>query len=112
MFDELKKRWRLEEEQRKLEQERRRALLLSRAPQLLEPFGVTRAVLFGSLAQARGTARSDVDLFVTPLPAGRYWELKHTLEQAFELPVELYTQDDDPDFVGKVIQRGETIYEA
>ncbi len=112
MFDKLKERWRLEEQQERLDHAKRKAQVLSCAPKVFKAYGISKAILFGSLAENRSNQQSDVDLLVMPLPAKRYWDFKHELEQTLKLPVELYTQDDEPGFVDKIIKRGEIIYEA
>jgi len=70
---------------------------------------VGRAYLFGSIAEGRAHAHSDVDLLVMDVPAATYWDLRHDLEQALGRPLDLLTQDDDPVLVGKIIARGELI---
>jgi predicted nucleotidyltransferase len=44
------------------------------ATELASQFGVTRVVVFGSLARGRAGPGSDVDLLVDGLPPDRYWE--------------------------------------
>jgi len=46
------------------------------------------------------------------LPPERYWAFRQALEQALKRPVDIYTPDDDPRLVEKVLKRGEVIYEA
>jgi predicted nucleotidyltransferase len=90
----------------------RKALVCSRAPAVFHRFGIRQAILFGSLQDGRSSARSDVDLLVMPLPPERYWAFRHALEQALERSVDIYTQDDDPRLLERVLKRGELIYEA
>lgn len=71
---------------------------------------MTRAYLFGSIAEGRVGAQSDVDLLVLGVCAAAYWNLRRDLEQALGRPLDLFTQDDDPVFVAKIIARGQVIY--
>ena len=111
-FDQLRQRWRSKAERRALMHQARKALVCSQALPVFRLFGIRQAILFGSLQDGRSTTRSDVDLLVMPLPPERYWEFRHALEQALKLPVDIYTQDDDPYLVAKVLERGEVIYDA
>ena len=47
-----------------------------------------------------------------PLKNRQYWDFRHELEEAVDLPIDLYTDSDDPILVEKIISRGETIYEV
>ena len=53
---------------------------------------------------------SDIDLYVCGLAEDQYWNFRHDLEEAVELPIDLYTDGDDPIFIEKIIARGEKIY--
>jgi hypothetical protein len=46
-----------------------------------------------------------------PLRNSRYWDFRYELEGAVDLPIDLYTDLDDPIIVEKIISRGETLYE-
>ncbi len=69
-------------------------------------------MLFGSVAEGKSSARSDIDLMVMLLKGEHYWDFKHALEEALGYPVDLHTQDDDPVFVEKILSHGEVVYEA
>jgi hypothetical protein len=47
-----------------------------------------------------------------PLASKQYWHFRHELEKTLEFPVDVYTETDDPVFVEKIIERGETIYDV
>lgn len=111
-FDQLKRRWRAKAERQALLHQARKALVCSRAPAVCKRFGIRQAILFGTLQGGRSSAYSDVDLLVMPLPPERYWAFRQALEQALQLPVDVYTPDDDPRLIEKVLKRGELIYEA
>jgi len=78
----------------------------------LERYGVQKVVLFGSVAEGRCGPRSDVDLLVQPVSNEHYWGLRRDLEDALGVPLDLYTDRDDPEFVKKIVARGEVVYEA
>lgn len=87
-----------------------RARLLERGRPVIERYGVRRVVLFGSVRAGQSTDRSDIDLLVLPLRADCYWSFRHDLEEAVEARVDVYTQDDDPAFVDRMMERGETVF--
>ena len=109
-FEKLKKRWRDEDLERQRQAAARKAAL-TRAKRVFESFSVRRAVLFGSAAAGGSAARSDIDLLVWPLSAADYWPFKHALEEATGYPCDVYTKDNDPVFVTKVLGRGEVVFE-
>ncbi|AUB80345.1 nucleotidyltransferase family protein [Candidatus Thiodictyon syntrophicum] len=108
-FSKLKARWAREQAETSAESSRLRDQVSREVPPILRRYGVGRAYLFGSIAEGRAHARSDVDLLVMDVPAAIYWDLRHDLEQALGRPLDLLTQDDDPVLVGKIIARGELI---
>ena len=108
-FSKLKARWAREQAGTRAESSRLRDQVRREVPPILHRYGVTRAYLFGSVAEGRARAHSDVDLLVMDVTAATYWNLRHDLEQALRRPLDLLTQDDDPVLVGKIIARGELI---
>jgi predicted nucleotidyltransferase len=51
-------------------------------------------------------------LFVQPITPENFWELNRDLEDALNLPVDLYTDTDEKAFIAKIITRGKVIYDA
>lgn len=84
--------------------------VLEVVPPIVARHGAAAAYLFGSVSAGSAHASSDVDLVVLGIGPADYWELRHELEHALDRPVDLHTQDDDPVFVTKAIDRGEQIY--
>ena len=111
-FEKLKQRWRAETDARRARSDHLRGIVRERCVSVFERFGVQKAVIFGSVAQGRVGARSDVDLLVLPLKNDVYWEFMHELEDVLERPVDLYTDRDDPAWVRKILERGEVVYDA
>lgn len=104
-------------QQRKAAQRLQRAqklkqMLRTAGRALFTKYRIQKVVVFGSVADNRCDAGSDLDVLVLPLPAASYWDFRHELEEALGLPLDLYTQDDDPRFLEKVLARGEIIYEV
>jgi predicted nucleotidyltransferase len=89
-----------------------KSALLEKGPPVFQKFGIRKVVLFGSVQRGRSTPSSDIDILVMPLNGERYWDFKHEIEEALDLPVDVHTPSDDPVFVEKLMQRGETIYES
>lgn len=111
-FEKVKARRTREREAAAARGGRVRTRLVERGRPVFERYGVDRVVLFGSVREGCSTEGSDVDLLVMPLAAEQYWSFRHDLEEALEVSVDLYTEDDDRDFVRKILERGETIYEV
>lgn len=111
-FDKFKAAYAAKRKQQQCNHQQRKAVVIERAKPVFERFGIRQAVLFGSLAQGHSSRHSDVDLLVMPLAATQYWEFRRALEEALKLPVDIYTQDDESQFVAKVLARGEVIYDA
>lgn len=109
-FSKLKARWAREREEARNEADRIAAQVSLAAVPVLKSHGVTRAWIFGSVAEGRASVRSDVDLLVLGIGAAAYWDLRRDLEQALARPLDLFTQDDDPVFVAKIMARGQLIY--
>jgi predicted nucleotidyltransferase len=110
-FEKLKKRRAVEREKRKIRSERFKSLLLERGLAVLKKFGIRRVIVFGSVADGLCDDMSDLDILVMPLRNSRYWDFRYELEEAVDLPIDLYTDLDDPIIVEKIISRGETLYE-
>ena len=110
-FENLKARWRYQKEQRRERARRIKQTLLEKGPAVFVAYGVNRAILFGSVLEDNAEEGSDIDILVSPLPARQYWRFIADLEEALEHPVDVFTQDDDPEFVRKIVERGEIVYE-
>jgi uncharacterized protein len=109
-FDKLKQRWVDEAKRRSERADVAKRRLLQRGVPLFKKYDIGAAYLFGSVAAGRCTDRSDVDLYVSGLPNHRYWIFRHELEETVQLPIDLYSDSDDPRFVKKIVERGEKIY--
>jgi len=110
-YKKLQKRWRED----KLRRQRRSAELKSaikrKGPTVFRRYAIQKAILFGSVLDERCDNHSDIDLLVTPLASEEYGALRRDLESAFSAPVDLHTDRDDPQFVSKIKERGEIIFE-
>lgn len=111
-FEKLKHRRAAIRRERRIRSERVKSLLLERGISVFEKYGISKVVVFGSVADGFSDELSDIDILVLPLKNNQYWDLRHELEEAVDLPIDLYTDLDDEDFVDKILVRGETIYEV
>jgi predicted nucleotidyltransferase len=87
-------------------------LLLERGIALFIKFDIRKVIVFGSVADGICGEMSDLDILAMPLKNSLFWEFRYELEEAVNLPIDLYTDLDDPILVEKIISRGETIYEV
>ena len=111
-FQKLKERRTAERKNRKIRSERVKSLLLEQGLYVFKKFGIRKVIVFGSVADGVCSEKSDIDVLVMPLKNRQYWDFRHELEEAVDLPIDLYTDSDDPILVEKIISRGETIYEV
>ena len=88
-----------------------REMLLKKGKAIFNKYSIRKAIIFGSLVEHRFGRRSDIDLYVEPLPNENYWDFEHELEEALGFPIDLYTDKDDKHFIHKILSRGEVIHE-
>ena len=110
-FEKLKAKRAAQRDALRARSERVKSMLLQRGTKVFQKYGVRKAIVFGSVASGFSRETSDIDILVMPLENSRYWDFRHELEDAVELPIDLYTDSDDPDFVEKIKSRGEILYE-
>jgi predicted nucleotidyltransferase len=111
-FEKLKKRRAVERERRKIRSELLKSLLLERGIAVFKKYSICKVIVFGSVADGVCGDMSDLDILVMPLENSRYWDFRYELEEAVDLPIDLYTDLDDPSLVEKITSRGETLYEV
>jgi predicted nucleotidyltransferase len=109
-FGKLRARWLREQEQQQRLSWELAARVGTVVPPVLKGYDVSRAYVFGSVAEGRAGTASDVDLLVLGAKATDYWDLRRDLEHALGRPLDLFTQDDDPVLVAKIMARGKLIY--
>jgi predicted nucleotidyltransferase len=111
-FSKLKERWRTEQADRARRSIELRRLVDERAIPVFRRYGACKVYLFGSVAAGTAGPRSDIDMLAMPVAAEAFWRLRRDLEAALGQRLDLYTQRDDPEFVRKIMERGELIYEV
>ena len=110
-FEKLKHKWSKERELRITESTKRKDRLHDQGENVFKKYGVTKAVIFGSVADGKGGRDSDIDLFVQPLTSEKFWDFRRELENEVGFTIDLYTGQDDPKFVSKILSRGTVVYE-
>ncbi len=112
VFSQLKKRWnkQLSEQQNRASQ--RRSALIDNGTAIFKKYSIKKAFLFGSVLEKRCTINSDIDILIIPLNEADYWKIRFDLEEAIGFPIDVYSQSDDPQFIKKIMERGEVIYET
>ncbi len=111
-YSKLKKRWQKESEESHLLSKELRQKILIHGKKIFLDYNIQRVVLFGSVAQNRANAKSDIDLVVFGLAKNKYWHFKQDIEEATGRIVDVYTDQDDKVFVEKQLARGEIVYDA
>ena len=112
IFEEFINRRAVERQKRKNRSERIKSLVLERGRTVFKKYGICKVVVFGSVANGLYGEKSDIDILVMPLKNSQFWDFRFELEEAVDLPIDLYTDLDDPIFVEKIISRGEIIYDV
>ena len=80
---------------------------LSKAVKILKDSACTELFLFGSQANGKATAFSDVDLGVRGLPSQCFFSLHFDLERALNMKVDLVDFDYQKDFYELLKKHGE-----
>ncbi len=112
IFNKLKKSWGTKiAEQQKMALQRRSALLKN-GPEIFQKYSIKKVFLFGSVLEKKCSTDSDIDILLTSLNESDYWKIRAELEKAVGFHVDVYSQSDDPQFIKKIMERGELIYEA
>jgi predicted nucleotidyltransferase len=93
-FEKFKKRRAAELARRKIRSDRVKLLLLERGLSVFSKFGVSKVIVFGSVADGVCSEMSDTDILVMPLKNNQYWDFRYELEEAVDLPIDLYTDLD------------------
>lgn len=109
-FKNLKQRWAREAMEQSCRADVFKRQLIEKGTPVFRRYNIQQAYLFGSVTVGRCQENSDIDLYVSKLQVERYWEFRHELEEAVQLPIDLYTDSDDHVFVQKIVERGEKIY--
>lgn len=110
MYEKLKHRWAREKLEKKARSAGFKRQLLENGIPVFKEYNVQTVYLFGSVVVGGSRHTSDIDLYVSGLAENQYWNFRHDLEEAVQLPIDLYTDGDDPGFIEKIIARGELIY--
>ena len=109
--------WKKEWESERQRVERRRHQAIAEAERLanilVDEYGVTRVILFGSATGSRDfTESSDIDIAVEGLAKERFFEVTGRLLDASGFVVDLKAIEDLEPFVLTRVYRGTTLYEA
>ncbi len=110
-YDKLQQKWLFNKHKMKTQAEEMMATVIIKGRPVFKKYGFNKVILFGSISEGISSRNSDIDMLVIPLLKDQYWQCQHELEQIIEFPIDLYTQDDDPKFVDKILKRGKVIYE-
>jgi len=78
-----------------------KSLILSKGQPVFIKYNIQRVFLFGSIIEGRMKKGSDIDMLVIPLSKKDYWDFQFELEQVTNCSIDLYTQNDDSNFVKK-----------
>jgi predicted nucleotidyltransferase len=111
-FEKLKAKWQRDKELNIHRASAIKALLKDQCLPVYKNSGVQRVIIFGSILNNKFNKQSDIDIYVEPLNCQKYWDFQHDLEDILNLNIDLHTNNDEPSFVKKIIERGEVIYEA
>ena len=109
-FDKLKQRWARDISGQIARSAAFKGQLIEKGTPVFKKYNIQVAYLFGSVVAGRSRLDSDIDLYVSALPVEQYWQFRHELEEAVQLPIDLYTDSDEDTFIQKITERGEKLY--
>lgn len=109
-YEKLKQRWSNEKSEQQARAVGFKKQLLENGTPIFKRYNLQVVYLFGSVVSGKSREGSDIDLYVSNLPVDRYWRFRRELEEAVQLPIDLYTDSDDIAFVKKIKERGEKVY--
>lgn len=66
-FTKLKEKWQKNHRFKIVESQKRKTELQTKAEPIFKKYNISKAILFGSVAEGRCNPESDIDLYVTPL---------------------------------------------
>ena len=72
---------------------------------------ISKVIIFGSFLSDNFNFNSDIDLYIENIPVEEYYNVRRKLEECIKLDVDLYTQTDNNNFIEKIKNRGEVLYE-
>jgi uncharacterized protein len=91
--------------------QRLQAALPAVVQRLVSEFGVTKVVLFGSLARGEAGLESDVDLLAEGLPAARLFEAMAMLSRELDADVDLVPSEAArPSVLERAISEGQVLH--
>lgn len=111
-FEKFKERRAAGLKARKNRAEKRKELILKKGQPLFKKYGIRKVIVFGSVAKGLCSESSDLDIIVMPLDNKKYWDFRFELEETLGLPIDLYTENDNPEIIHKAISNGEILYEV
>jgi predicted nucleotidyltransferase len=53
--------------------------------------GICKVIVFGSVADGVCREMFDLDILIMPLENSQYWDFRYDLEEAVDLPIDLYS---------------------
>ncbi len=83
---------------------------LRRAVELLRSYGARKVLLFGSSVHAPDRAR-DLDLAVEGIPLGRILDASAGLMDILDIPFDLVSREENPDFFKIIHKRAKVLYD-
>ncbi len=108
----LFERWEQQGKERVLRSLRTQELIALKAIPVFEKYRIKKVVLFGSVLENRMYEGSDIDLLVDYVPPEQFWAFHNNLEEVLNMPVDIYTMNDNRQFTSKILRRGRVIYEV
>ncbi|MDI3548438.1 MAG: uncharacterized protein PWR10_2090 [Halanaerobiales bacterium] len=72
---------------------------------------IKKIIIFGSYLNDRFNKNSDLDLYIEEITGEDFYNIKRILEDKLEIDVDIYTQTDSQEFIDKIKERGEILYE-
>jgi predicted nucleotidyltransferase len=78
---------------------------VNRAAEILKDAGCHECFIFGSIAEGRSTAESDIDIAIRGLPPEKFFAVYGQLSRQVPLEIDLVDLDDGSRFSQKLVSR-------
>jgi len=84
--------------------------ILSEGRAVFEKYKVDKVILFGSLFSIDLGNAAEVAALAIPLTKKEFWTFRQEIGILAGCPVDVFCQDDDPNFLTEALEKGELIY--
>jgi|APSaa5957512622_1039677.scaffolds.fasta_scaffold90347_2 predicted nucleotidyltransferase len=79
--------------------------------EIFQKYKIEKVSAFGSVYSSKLQSTAEVAVLAVPLEVDEFWSFRQDMGVVAGCPVDVFSQDDEPDFLLKVQEQGELIYD-